>query len=100
MSEPKRGAVMIGVSKTGNLPKLKAAVGCAKKMGEWAIQQGFTKELVKVITDERAPFALSTSSTRSTRFSWRMGSNRSSCTCRTWRQQCTQRVLVALRGAG
>ncbi len=55
MSEPKRGAVMIGVSKTGNLPKLKAAVGCAKKMGEWAIQQGFTKELVKVITDEKGP---------------------------------------------
>lgn len=53
MSEPKRGAVMIGVSKTGNLPQLKAAVGCAKKMGEWAIQQGFTKKLVKVITDEK-----------------------------------------------
>jgi hypothetical protein len=55
MSEPKRGAVMIGVSKTGNLPQLKAAVGCAKKMGKWAIQQGFTKKLVKVITDEEGP---------------------------------------------
>ncbi len=53
MSEPKRGAVMIGVSKTGNLPQLKAAVGCAKKMGKWAIEQGFTKKLVKVITDEK-----------------------------------------------
>jgi hypothetical protein len=55
MSEPKRGAVMIGVSKTGNLPQLKAAVCCAKKMGEWAIEQGFTKKLVTVITDEKRP---------------------------------------------
>lgn len=47
---------MIGVSKTGNLPELKAAIGCAKKMGRWAIEtQGFPKRLVKVITDEKRP---------------------------------------------
>lgn len=51
-----RGAVMIGVSKTGNLPELKAAIPCAKRMAEWAIEtQHFPKKLVKVITDEKGP---------------------------------------------
>src|SRR5882672_8610934 len=52
---PRRAAILIGVCKTGNLPKLNTAVDCAKRMGAWARSQGFPKSLVKVITDEKSP---------------------------------------------
>lgn len=55
MSTHKRAAVLIGVSKTGNLKQLSAAIDGAKRMGEWARNQGFAKKLVKVITDEKRP---------------------------------------------
>jgi hypothetical protein len=53
---PVRAAVMIGVSKTGNLPTLQAAIDGALRMGEWAVRdQGFEKSRVKVLTDQKKP---------------------------------------------
>ena len=53
---PVRAALMIGVSKTGNLPTLQAAVEGAKRMSNWAVNdQGFAKGRVKVITDDKKP---------------------------------------------
>jgi hypothetical protein len=55
MSVPKRAAVIIGVRKTGGLPELQTTHGCAKRMADWAMAQGFPKKLVKVFTDEKKP---------------------------------------------
>jgi hypothetical protein len=53
---PVRAALLIGVSKTGDLPTLQAAVDGAVRMGEWAVRdQGFEKRRVKVITDQKKP---------------------------------------------
>jgi hypothetical protein len=53
---PVRAALMIGVSKTGNLPTLQAAVDGAVRMGAWAVrEQGFEKRRVKVVTDQKKP---------------------------------------------
>ena len=46
----KRAAVLIGVDKTGSLPKLHDAASGARKMAQWAQQQGF--DSIEVITDE------------------------------------------------
>lgn len=51
----KRAAILIGVNKTGNLPVLNDAVRGAKRMAQWALDQGIPKELVFTLTDERAP---------------------------------------------
>ena len=48
----KRGAVVIGVNKTGDLPKLEASAAGAKKFAEWLTGEGFT---VTTITDEKDP---------------------------------------------
>ena len=44
----KRGAVVVGVNKTGGLPPLTASAAGAKAFGEWLEAEGFE---VKVITD-------------------------------------------------
>lgn len=46
----KRAAVLIGVDKTGNLPRLHDAASGARKMEEWANQQGIDR--IEVVTDE------------------------------------------------
>jgi hypothetical protein len=48
----KRGAVVIGVNKTGDLPKLEASVSGAHKFAEWLAGEGFA---VTTITDEKEP---------------------------------------------
>jgi hypothetical protein len=55
MTTPKRGAVIIAVKKTGQLPELQTVHKCAEQMSIWARKQGFPKKLVKVITDEKKP---------------------------------------------
>lgn len=55
MNTPKRGAVIIAVKKTGQLPELQTVHQCAQQMSTWALAQGFPKKLVKVITDEKKP---------------------------------------------
>src|SRR5262249_53157898 len=47
-----RGAVVVGVNKTGNLPILRAAVGGAKSVADWLTGEGFE---VNLITDETGP---------------------------------------------
>jgi hypothetical protein len=47
-----RGAVVVGVNKTGNLPILRAAVDGAKSVTDWLTGEGFE---VKLITDEAGP---------------------------------------------
>jgi hypothetical protein len=47
-----RGAVVIGVNKTGNLPVLRAAVSGARSIAQWLTTEGFE---VKLITDEVTP---------------------------------------------
>lgn len=49
----KRAAVLVGVERTGGLPKLKAARSGAEAMGKWASDNGF--DLVQIITDEIEP---------------------------------------------
>ena len=48
----KRGAVVIGVNKTGDLPKLEASASGAQKFAEWLAGEGFA---VTTITDEKGP---------------------------------------------
>lgn len=48
----KRAAILIGVEKTGGLPKLKAARDGAKRMESWARNEGFETHL---ITDAEEP---------------------------------------------
>lgn len=48
-----RAAVLIGVSKSGNLPHLKAAIPNVRAMERWALDQGMDRGLVKVFTDEQ-----------------------------------------------
>ncbi|MCU7812869.1 MAG: caspase family protein, partial [Candidatus Thiodiazotropha sp. (ex Notomyrtea botanica)] len=48
----KRAAVVIGVDKTGGLPKLNDAAKGARRFAKWARAQGV--DPVKVITDQRA----------------------------------------------
>jgi hypothetical protein len=55
MTTPKRGAVIIAVKKTGQLPELQTVHQCAQQMSVWAREQGFPNKLVKVITDEKKP---------------------------------------------
>src|SRR5229473_3494221 len=55
MTTTKRGAVIIAVKKTGQLPELQTVHQCAQQMSTWAREQGFPKKLVKVITDEKKP---------------------------------------------
>src|SRR5690349_16838550 len=51
-----RGAVFIGVSQAGRLPRLEAAIAGVAKMREWAtVDQGFDESSVKVITDATGP---------------------------------------------
>lgn len=47
-----RGAVVVGVNKTGNLPVLRAAVSGARSIAQWLATEDFE---VKLITDEVAP---------------------------------------------
>jgi hypothetical protein len=51
MAKPKRGAVIIAVKKTGQLPDLQTVHRCAEQMAAWAYAQGIPKRLVKVLTD-------------------------------------------------
>ena len=53
----KRAAVLIGVDKAGDLPKLKDAARGARLMETWAKAQGM--DPVHVITDEQAPVSAS-----------------------------------------
>jgi hypothetical protein len=55
MIKPKRGAVIIAVRKTGQLPELQTVYECASQMSKWAQDQGFPRKLVKVISDEKKP---------------------------------------------
>ncbi len=47
-----RAAILIGVSKTGNLRQLQAATAGVRAMERWALSQGMDRDLVKVLTDE------------------------------------------------
>jgi uncharacterized caspase-like protein len=48
----KRGAVVIGVNKTGGLPVLEASVAGAEAFAQWLAAEGFE---VKTITDAKRP---------------------------------------------
>lgn len=54
----KRAAVLIGVSRAGNLPVLADAIPSVRAMEAWALAQGLDRDLVKVITDEAGPVGL------------------------------------------
>jgi len=54
----KRAAVLIGVSRAGNLPVLNDAIPSVRLMEQWALHQGLDRDLVKVITDEAGPVGL------------------------------------------
>ena len=54
----KRAAVLIGVSRAGNLPVLADAIPSVRAMESWALAQGLDRDLVKVITDEAGPIGL------------------------------------------
>jgi len=53
----KRAAVIIGVDKTGTLPKLRDAVKSAKRVAEWARAQEM--DSVELLTDETSPVTVS-----------------------------------------
>ena len=55
MAKPIRGAVIVAVKKTGQLPELQTVHSCAEQMASWAKAQGIPKSLVKVITDAKKP---------------------------------------------
>lgn len=50
-----RAAVLIGVAKTGKLPRLNDAIGGAARIKEWALKNDFTAENVHVFTDDTGP---------------------------------------------
>lgn len=50
-----RAAVLIGVSRSGNLPVLPAVIHSVKAMEEWALEQGMRRNLVRTLTDEAGP---------------------------------------------
>ena len=50
-----RAAVLIGVDATGQLPRLHDAAAGARRMEQWALAQGFERDMVHVVTDEREP---------------------------------------------
>lgn len=50
-----RAAILIGVSKTGNLQRLQAVTTGVRAMEKWTLAQGMDRELVTVITDEAGP---------------------------------------------
>ena len=52
----KRAAILIGVDKTGDLPRLKDAAKGAALMKTWADAQGI--DSVHLLTDEREPVTL------------------------------------------
>src|SRR5688572_3895265 len=57
-----RGAILIGVSKTGSLPELQAVERGVHAMQQWAASQkdhGMNPEHVKVITDAKGPITAS-----------------------------------------
>jgi hypothetical protein len=47
-----RAAVLIGVKKTGNLPKLEAVSASVAAMAKWARDQGLGEKFVRVLTDD------------------------------------------------
>lgn len=51
----KRAAILIGVNKTGNLPRLQDAAKGAARMQAWALEQGLAPEDVHLFTDEAGP---------------------------------------------
>ena len=55
-----RAAVLIGVNRTGKLPKLADAVEGARRMETWALAppQAMKRENVLLFTDERAPISI------------------------------------------
>jgi hypothetical protein len=50
-----RAAVLIGVSKTGNLPPLQAVWPSVHDMAQWAESQGIPGKLMEKVTDEKEP---------------------------------------------
>ncbi len=46
-----RAAILIGVSKTGNLQRLQAVASGVQAMEQWALDQNLERDLIKVITD-------------------------------------------------
>ncbi|WP_408999155.1 caspase domain-containing protein [Syntrophus buswellii] len=50
-----RAAVLIGVSKTGNLPELQAVTPSVQRMTDWARRQGIDEGHLQVLTDEKNP---------------------------------------------
>src|SRR5882672_1035312 len=54
----KRAAVLIGVNKTGHLPRLHDAVSSAKRMQSWAFNQDMSTDCVILLTDEDRPLAI------------------------------------------
>jgi hypothetical protein len=54
----KRAAVLIGVDKTGGLPKLSDAAAGAERMEAWALAQGMARKDVVLLTDREGPVTL------------------------------------------
>lgn len=51
----KRAAILIGIDKTGNLPRLHDAASGARRMEQWALAQGIDPKLIHTFTDEAGP---------------------------------------------